>query len=153
MHLQGNNLIIYVDGVVVAAAKSCTVTMEVGSIDTAGSGRTKASMPTVKDWSVKTSVLVTSLNVTSLNGHFALSGKVRLSVAVVDGGEITTDRMTGEAIVTNANVSAAVGNLVQGNFSFKGTGALERPRVRLRDNQGTPLNDSQGIHLYAIGQI
>ena len=148
MHLQGNNLIIYVDGVAVAAAKSCTVTMEVGSIDTAGSGRTKASMPTVKDWSVKTSVLVTSLN-----GHFALSGKVRLSVAVVDGGEITTDRMTGEAIVTNANVSAAVGNLVQGNFSFKGSGALERPRVRLRDNQGTPLNDSQGIHLYALGQL
>jgi hypothetical protein len=148
MHLQGNNLIIYVDGVAVAAAKSCTVTMEVGSIDTAGSGRTKASMPTVKDWSVKTSVLVTSLN-----GHFALSGKVRLSVAVVDGGEPTTDRMTGEAIVTSANVSAAVGNLVQGSFSFKGTGALERPRVRLRDNQGTPLNDSQGIHLYAIGQI
>lgn len=148
MHLQGNNLIIYVDGVAVAAAKSCTVTMEVGSIDTAGSGRTKASMPTVKDWSVKTSVLVTSLN-----GHFALNGKVRLSVAVVDNGEITTDRMTGEAIVTNANVSAAVGNLVQGNFSFKGSGALERPHVRLRDNQGTPLNDSQGTHLYAIGQI
>lgn len=148
MHLQGNNLIIYVDGVAVAAAKSCTVTMEVGSIETAGSGRTKASMPTVKDWSVKTSVLVTSLN-----GHFALSGKVRLSVAVVDNGEATTDRMTGEAIVTNANVSAAVGNLVTGNFSFKGTGALERPRVRLRDNQGTPLNDSQGTHLYAIGQL
>ena len=148
MHLQGNNLIIYVDGVAVAAAKSCTVTMEVGSIDTAGSGQTKASMPTVKDWSVKTSVLVTSLN-----GHFALNGKVRLSVAVVDGGEITTDRMTGEAIVTNANVSAAVGNLVQGSFSFKGTGALERPRVRLRDNQGTPLNDNQGTHLYALGQL
>ena len=148
MHLQGNNLIIYVDGVAVAAAKSCTVTMEVGSIETAGSGQTKASMPTVKDWSVKTSVLVTSLN-----GHFALNGKVRLSVAVVDGGEITTDRMTGEAIVTSANVSAAVGNLVQGNFSFKGSGVLERPRVRLRDNQGTPLNDSQGTHLYAIGQI
>lgn len=148
MHLQGNNLIIYVDGVAVAAAKSCTVTMEVGSIDTDGSGHTKASMPTVKDWSVKTSVLVTSLN-----GHFALSGKVRLSVAVVDNGEAITDRMTGEAIVTNANVSAAVGNLVQGSFSFKGSGALERPRVRLRDNQGTPLNDSQGTHLYALGQL
>ena len=148
MHLQGNNLIIYVDGVAVAAAKSCTVTMEVGSIDTAGSGRTKASMPTVKDWSVKTSVLVTSLN-----GHFALNGKVRLSVAVVDNGEATTDRMTGEAIVTNANVSAAVGNLVQGTFSFKGSGALERPRVRLRDNQSNPLNDNQGTHLYALGQL
>lgn len=148
MHLQGNNLIIYVDGVAVAAAKSCTVTMEVGSIDTAGSGKWKSSMPTVKDWSVKTSVLVTSLN-----GHFALNGKVRLSVAVVDGGEATTDRMTGEAIVTSANVSAAVGNLVQGSFSFKGSGALERSRVRLRDNQGTPLNDSQGTHLYAIGQL
>lgn len=148
MHLQGNNLIIYVDGVAVAAAKSCTVTMEVGSIETAGSGQTKASMPTVKDWSVKTSVLVTSLN-----GHFALNGKVRLSVAVVDGGEITTDRMTGEAIVTNVNVSAAVGNLVQGSFSFKGTGALERPRVRLYDSTHAPLNDSGSNNLYALGQL
>lgn len=148
MHLQGNNLIIYVDGVAVAAAKSCTVTMEVGSIDTAGSGRWKSSIPTVKDWSVKTSVLVTSLN-----GHFALSGKVRLSVAVVDGGEMTTDRMTGEAIVTSANVTAAVGNLVQGNFSFKGSGALERPRVRLYDSTHAPLNDSGSNNLYAIGQL
>lgn len=148
MHLQGNNLIIYVDGVAVAAAKSCTVTMEVGSIDNAGSGQTKASMPTVKDWSVKTSVLVTSLN-----GYFALNGKVRLSVAVVDGGEITTDRMTGEAIVTSANVTAAVGNLVQGSFSFKGTGALERPRVRLYDSTHAPLNDSGSNNLYALGQL
>ena len=145
MHLQGNNLIIYVDGVAVAAAKSCTVTMEVGSIETAGSGRTKASMPTVKDWSVKTSVLVTSLN-----GHFALNGKVRLSVAVVDGGEITTDRMTGEAIVTSANVTAAVGNLVQGNFSFKGSGQLGILSVALRDILQRDLYDSNGNQLFAM---
>ena len=145
MHLQGNNLIIYVDGVAVAAAKSCTVTMEVGSIDTAGSGRTKASMPTVKDWSVKTSVLVTSLN-----GHFALNGKVRLSVAVVDNGEITADRMTGEAIVTSANVSAAVGNLVQGSFSFKGSGQLGILSVALRDSLQRDLYDSNGNQLFAI---
>ena len=145
MHLQGNNLIIYVDGVAVAAAKSCTVTMEVGSIDTAGSGRTKASMPTVKDWSVKTSVLVTSLN-----GHFALNGKVRLSVAVVDNGETTTDRMTGEAIVTSANVTAAVGNLVQGSFSFKGTGQLGILSVALRDSLQRDLYDSNGNQLFAM---
>ena len=65
----------------------------------------------------------------------------------------TTDRLTGEAIVTSVSITASVGNLVTGSFSFKGSGSFERPRVRLRDNQGTPLNDNQGTHLYAIGQI
>ena len=136
----------------IAAAKSCTVSMSINDIEAASDidGNAKTFLPTQKEWTVRCSTLVTSLT-----GHFANIGDtIRLSMAVCDWEKNpTTDRITGEAIVTSANVSAAVGNLVQGSFSFKGTGALERPRVRLRDNQGTPLNDSQSTHLYAIGQI
>lgn len=150
--IHGRNLIIYLDGEPIAAAKSCTISMSIGDIEAANDvdGRAKAFLPTQKEWTVRCQVLVTSLI-----GHMAdIGDTVRLSMVVCDWDKNPTpDRLTGEAIVTSANVTASVGNLVQGNFQFKGTGALERSRVRLRDNQGTPLNDSQGTHLYALGQI
>ena len=150
--IHGRNLIIYLNGEAIAAAKSCTISMSSGDIEAASDtdGKVKTFLPTQKEWTVRCSTLVTSLT-----GHFANIGDtIRLSMAVCDWEKNpTTDRMTGDAIVTSASITASVGNLVQGSFSFKGSGALERPRVRLRDNQGTPLNDSQGTHLYAIGQI
>ena len=150
--IHGRNLIIYADGVAIAAAKSCTVSMSINDIEAASDidGNAKTFLPTQKEWTVRCSTLVTSLT-----GHFANIGDtVRLSMVVCDWDKNpTTDRLTGEAIVTSASITASVGNLVTGSFSFKGTGTLERPRVRLRDNQGTPLNDSQSTHLYAIGQI
>jgi hypothetical protein len=150
--IHGRNLIIYADGVAIAAAKSCTVSMSIGDIEAASDidGNAKTFLPTQKEWTVRCNTLVTSLT-----GHFANIGDtIRLSMAVCDWEKNpTTDRMTGDAIVTSASITASVGNLVTGSFSFKGTGALERPRVRLRDNQGTPLSDSQSTDLYAIGQI
>lgn len=150
--IHGRNLIIYLNGEAIAAAKSCTISMSSGDIEAASNtdGKAKTFLPTQKEWTVRCSTLVTSLI-----GHFANDGDtVRLSMVVCDWNKNPTpDRLTGDAIVTSANITASVGNLVTGSFSFKGTGTLERPRVRLRDNQGTPLNDSQGTHLYAIGQI
>ena len=150
--IHGRNLIIYLNGEAIAAAKSCTISMSLGDIEAASDtdGKAKTFLPTQKEWTVRCSTLVTSLT-----GHFANIGNtVRLSMVVCDWDKNPTpDRLTGEAIVTSANVTASVGNLVQGNFQFKGTGALERPHVRFRDNQGTPLNDNQGTHLYALGQI
>lgn len=150
--IHGRNLIIYLNGEAIAAAKSCTISMSSGDIEAASDtdGKAKTFLPTQKEWTVRCSTLVTSLT-----GHFANDGDtVRLSMVVCDWNKNPTpDRLTGEAIVTSANVTASVGNLVQGNFQFKGTGALERSRVRLRDNQSTPLNDNQGTHLYALGQI
>lgn len=150
--IHGRNLIIYLNGEAIAAAKSCTISMSSGDIEAASDtdGKAKTFLPTQKEWTVRCNTLVTSLT-----GHFANDGDtVRLSMAVCDWNKNpTTDRLTGEAIVTSASITASVGNLVTGSFSFKGSGSFERPRVRLRDNQGTPLNDSQGTHLYALGQL
>jgi hypothetical protein len=148
---QGRDLLVYADGVVVAAAKSCSLSMEADTLETAGvDAGARSYMSGRKDWSVKVGNLVTSVQ-----GHFApIGAMLRLSMVICDElGNPTSDRLTGEAFVTGADVTGTVGHLMQGSFSFKGSGALERPRVRLRDNQGTPLNDSQGIHLYAIGQL
>lgn len=140
------------DGVAIAAAKSCTITKRVEAIETGNSvdGRAKSYIPGLREWSVSVRALVTSMP-----DFFANPGQtVSLSIAVRhNNGEYTADRVTGTAIIESAKITGTVGNLATAEVKFLGTGALERPRVRLRDNQGTPLNDSQGNHLYAIGQI
>ena len=150
--IHGRNLIIYADGVAIAAAKSCTVSMSIGDIEAASDidGNAKTFLPTQKEWTVRCSTLVTSLT-----GHFANIGDtIRLSMAVCDWEKNpTTDRLTGEAIVTSTSITASVGNLVTGSFSFKGSGSFERPRVRLYDSTHAPLNDSGSNNLYAIGQL
>lgn len=150
--IHGRNLIIYANGEAIAAAKSCTVSMSIGDIEAASdtNGSAKTFLPTQKEWTVRCNTLVTSLI-----GHFANIGDtIRLSMVVCDWNKNPTpDRLTGDAIVTSANITASVGNLVTGSFSFKGRGVFERPRVRLRDNQSTPLNDNQDTHLYALGQL
>ena len=150
--MNGNNIIVLVDGLAIAAAKSCTITKKVEAIETANSvnGRAKSYIPGLREWSVSVRALVTSMP-----DFFANPGQtVRLSIAVRDNnGEYTADRVTGDAIIGNAKITGTVGNLSTAEVKFLGTGALERPRVRLRDNQGTPLNDSLGTHLYAIGQL
>ena len=149
---HGRNLIIYADGVAIAAAKSCTVSMSIGDIEAASdtNGSAKTFLPTQKEWTVRCNTLVTSLT-----GHFANIGDtIRLSMAVCDWEKNpTTDRITGDAIVTSASITASVGNLVTGSFSFKGSGSLERPRVRLYDSTHAPLNDSGSNNLYVIGQL
>ena len=150
--MNGNNIIVLMDGVAIAAAKSCTITKRVEAIETANSadGRAKSYIPGLREWSVSVRALITSMP-----DFFANPGQtVRLSIAVRDNeGEYTTDRVTGTAIIESAKITGTVGNLATAEVKFLGTGVLERPRVRLRDNQGTPLNDSQGTHLYAIGQL
>ena len=150
--MNGNNIIVLMDGVAIAAAKSCTITKRVEAIETANSvdGRAKSYIPGLREWSVSVRALVTSMP-----DFFANPGQtVRLSIAVRDNeGEYTADRVTGNAIIENAKITGTVGNLATAEVKFLGTGALERPRVRLRDNQGTPLNDNQGNHLFAIGQL
>lgn len=150
--MNGNNIIVLMDGVAIAAAKSCTITKRVEAIETGNSvdGRAKSYIPGLREWSVSVRALVTSMP-----DFFANPGQsVRLSIAVRDNyGEYTADRVTGDAIIESAKITGTVGNLATAEVKFLGTGALERPRVRLRDNQGTPLNDSQGTHLYAIGQL
>lgn len=150
--MNGNNIIVLVDGVAIAAAKSCTITKKVEAIETGNSadGRAKSYIPGLREWSVSVRALVTSMP-----DFFADPGQtVRLSIAVRDNnGVYTTDRVTGTAIIESAKITGTVGNLATAEVKFLGSGALERPRVRLRDNQSTPLNDNQGTHLYALGQL
>ena len=145
---QGRDLLVYADGVVVAAAKSCSLSMEAGTLETAGvDAGARSYMSGRKDWSVKVGNLVTSVQ-----GHFApIGAMLRLSMVICDElGNPTSDRLTGEAFVTGADVTGTVGHLVQGSFSFKGSGQLGILSVALRDSLQRDLYDSNGNQLFAM---
>jgi hypothetical protein len=145
---QGRDLLVYADGVVVAAAKSCSLSMEADTLETAGvDAGARSYMSGRKDWSVKVGNLVTSVQ-----GHFApIGAMLRLSMVICDElGNPTSDRLTGEAFVTGADVTGTVGHLVQGSFSFKGSGQLGILSVALRDSLQRDLYDSNGNQLFAI---
>lgn len=145
---QGRDLLVYADGVVVAAAKSCSLSMEADTLETAGvDAGARSYMSGRKDWSVKVGNLVTSVQ-----GHFApIGAMLRLSMVICDElGNPTNDRLTGEAFVTGADVTGTVGHLVQGSFTFKGSGQLGILSVALRDSLQRDLYDSNGNQLFAM---
>ena len=150
--MNGNNIIVLMDGVAIAAAKSCTITKRVEAIETGNSvdGRAKSYIPGLREWSVSVRALVTSMP-----DFFANPGQtVRLSIAVRDNnGEYTADRVTGNAIIESAKITGTIGNLATAEVKFLGTGELARLRVRLYDSTYAPLNDSGSNHLYALGQL
>jgi hypothetical protein len=150
MIIKGNDLLIYANGSVVAAARTCRISMDSDLIECAGRGRYKLFLPSLGAWQVS----VTSL-VTRVSSFFtAPSTAVRLSFAVRDRyGTLLGDRMTGSAFIRKSEVTASVESLIQGQFTFQGNGALERVMDGLRDDDSNDLYDDSNNRLRAPSSI
>lgn len=127
MKLKGNNLIISADGAAIAASKSCTVEVSGDTVETsnAASGKWKNFIPSYLSWKVSTTHLVpyTSASDTPIKEMLARVGKTfTLTLSVND---LSSDTVSGSAICTDCKITATRGNLVQGSFTFKGSGSLE----------------------------
>ena len=116
--IHGRNLIVKVNGVAVAAAKSCSLRVENSEIEvsspTAGSWR--QFIAGRNSWVVSTGHLVLAVK----SSVTLVGTMVTLSFEVAD----STDKVSGSALVKQWDVSGAVGNLAQGSFQFTGSGAL-----------------------------
>lgn len=117
--IHGRNILIYSGGQVVAAARTCTISMSVDDTEVSNPANTSSRtyLPGRKSWTVAITKLVTVAHTLFENK----GQEVRLSFAVRGS---STDRMTGNAIVKNAEVSGTVGSLTTGNVTFQGTGPL-----------------------------
>lgn len=138
--VHGRNLLIYADGVAVAAARSCRITMDVESIEMAGvdSGTFKYYVTAMSSWSIQVDKLVS--NVRSIFEDVGTA--VTLSFVVRDEyGNLMGDRMTGEGFMRSANISATVGSLTTGSITFRGSGELVRVMDALRDYDQKDLYD------------
>jgi hypothetical protein len=138
--IHGRNLLIYADGVAVAAARSCRITMDFDTIEMAGvdSGTYKYYVTAMSSWSIQVDKLVS--NVRSIFEQ--VGTMVSLSFVVRDEyGNLMGDRMQGEGFMKSANISATVGSLTTGNITFQGSGELVRQMDALRDYDQKDLYD------------
>ena len=139
-NIHGRNLLIYADGVAVAAARSCRITMDFDTIEMAGvdSGQYKYYVTATSSWSIQVDKLVS--NVRSIFEE--VGTMVSLSFVVRDEyGNLMGDRMQGEGFMKSANISATVGSLTTGNITFQGSGELVRQMDALRDYDQKDLYD------------
>jgi hypothetical protein len=138
--IHGRNLLIYADGVAVAAARSCRITMDFDTIEMAGvdSGTYKYYVTAMSSWSIQVDKLVS--NVRSIFEQ--VGTMVTLSFVVRDEyGNLMGDRMQGEGFMKSSNISATVGSLTTGNITFQGSGELVRQMDALRDYDQKDLYD------------
>ena len=127
MILHGRNLIIKVNGVAVAASKSCTVTVsaETLKVSSPQDGKWEYSIPARESWKVQANSLfiAASPSDTVIKSNISHVGSViELSVTVND---YANDTVSGTAICKQFSATGTVGSLLQGSFQWEGTGPLE----------------------------
>lgn len=152
MLIHGRNIIIYENGVAVAAAKSCEIKIDVDLIEvsSATSYEWREFVTNRKGWTVNVNFLVMNM----MDRLLHVGAKVRLTMGVTDAnGELGADRLTGYAICKTAALTGTVGNLAQGTWQFQGTGNLERIMVNLRDSQQKDLKNSNGDQLRCLEEL
>ena len=125
--IHGRNLIIKVNGVAVAASKSCTITVneETLKVSSPQDGQWEHSIPAKKSWKVQTNFLffADSPSATVIKSSISRVGSViQLSVTVND---YANDTVSGTAICKQFSATGTVGSLLQGSFQWEGTGPLE----------------------------
>ena len=152
MIIHGRNILIYQNGVAIAAAKSCEIHVGCEKIPIASpdTGDWEDNIAGRKNWTVRLNRLVMSMTEHLLNA----GNRVRLTFGVVDSRkELGGDRLTGYAICDDATVTANVGNLASGSFVFTGCGGLERVMVNLRDSLQNDMKDSDGNQLRVMEEL
>ena len=121
MAVNGNTLIIMRGGNVIAGTKSNEIECgcETIEISSATAGQWRKYIAGRKEWSVSVNYLVPETesvedDILTVGQTYTLNVYDRLGWLI----------LSGQAICTSCRITATKGNLIQGSFSFKGTGAL-----------------------------
>ena len=108
------------DGVLVALAQSCEISVDSDEIEVASStnGGWRDFISGRKSWTVTVGYLVTAGNVAT----DLMKVGTEVNIKVKDGD--TGTPLTGTAIVKTCKINGATSNLAKGSFQFRGKGAL-----------------------------
>jgi hypothetical protein len=122
MAQNGNNIIVYKEGVAIASTKSDELQVDCDMIEIANSSEQswKNYINGRKSWSLNASWLVSA--VTDIRKVLDVGTRVQLKIK----GRDATDAqgVTGYAYIKSCKVSMTRGNLAIGNFQFIGDGQL-----------------------------
>ena len=118
--MNGNNILVYLNGTAVAGLRSNELQTEVDTIETASpnTGVWRTRIAGRKEWSVSAGWLV------SIHSDLAKMLNIGTSYTLRFGDRVGGG-LQGTAILTTCDITATRGNIVQGSFRFVGSGALE----------------------------
>lgn len=123
MALNGKDILIYLGSNVIAGTKSNEITTACDTIEVSSptTGVWRKYIAGRKDWDVSTSwLLAATSDLASL-----LNVGQTYTLYIKDSGSNTI--LQGDAICTQAKITATIGNLLNGSFAFKGCTELAAP--------------------------
>lgn len=125
MILHGRNINIKLNGTIIACAKSCklNVTCDLTEIASPTSGTWKQWLAGRKEWDMDLTKFVSVIRY----GYNLVGQTVTVEIGQVlssDRTELTSDKLTGTAIVTAYALSGEVKGLSTAQFQLKGSGSL-----------------------------
>lgn len=117
--MNGNNILVYLDGTAVAGLRSNELQVEADTIETASpsTGSWRTYITGRKNWSVSCGWLVAVHS--DLSKVLNVGTEYTLRFGYRDGSGVS-----GTAILTTCDITATRGNIVQGSFQFQGSGPL-----------------------------
>lgn len=116
--IQGNDILVYMGGIAVAAARSCEITMDCELKETSSphNSLNRTYITGKRGWQVTCGYFVGNVrDVLKVGQTYTIKTSLRNS---------STNKVQGSAICTQCKITATRGNIAQGSFSFKGTGPL-----------------------------
>lgn len=125
MALNGNKVIIYMDGTAIASCRSTEIQTECGLIEVASATEQvwQNFLAGRKTWAVNVGFLI--LANTDVQKLLQVGQTVTLKFK--DRNSADSTGVSGTAIIRTCRITSTQGNLVQGAFSFQGSGALAAP--------------------------
>ena len=140
--IHGRNLIVALDGVPVAGAKSCQFQISQNFIKACSptEGRTKRKVPTDYDWSMSVDCLIPSSTLSVLLVDKLIAG-TRVLLTFTDG---SGQNRAGFAYVKSCDEGGPVGGLATFSASFESDGAL----YNLIKYNTEPFTEGENLYMY-----
>ena len=140
--IHGRNLIVALDGVAVAAAKTCSLDIDQSFIEACSpvSGRTHTKIPTTYDWGVSVDGLVANNSSPTVRLQDLLIAGTKCLLTFTDG---SGNRRAGYVYVKSCKESGPIGNLATYSASFESTG----PLYKYTRYTPTSFSESQNVAL------
>lgn len=120
MATNGNNVLIFVDGALVAGTRSDEIQTDCGLIEIASpdTGQWAAYIAGRKTWAINQSWLLPAAS--DLGRLLQVGTTVTIRIL----GRGAAKGLTGQAIVNTCKITNTRGNISNGSFAFQGTGPL-----------------------------
>lgn len=126
MATNGNDILIYSDGTLIAGTRSNEITTNAETIEVSDASNSdwRKYIAGRKEWSVTVNFLLMSGN--NVAALLAAGRTYTLNISKRVSG-VSTTKLTGSAIMTTCKITATKGNIIQGSFVFKGASRLDIP--------------------------